>query len=226
VAPPEREQLVIGHTVLGRPIDAIRFTAPSYAKQHRPAAIVFGGIHGDEAASVLQAERLAEELIERPPGRATWIIPCLNVDGVLAGTKNNARDVDLNRHFAAKNWSPVTGKPGYFPGAAPETEPEVRALVELIASTGATRLIALHATYRCINWDGTGRALAEEMAALAPGYPVEADLGYPTPGSFGAKYGLDLDLEVVTVEVPYLTPDEQAWTDTRAALRWCVDLPT
>ena len=66
----------------------------------------------------------------------------------------------------------------------------------------------------------------ETVAALAPGYPAEADLGYPTPGSFGSKYGVDRGLEVVTVEVPYLTADEQAWLDTRAALRWCVDLPT
>jgi hypothetical protein len=30
----------------------------------------------------------------------------------------------------------------------------------------------------------------------------------------------------VTIEVPYLDVDEQAWLDTRAALRWAVDLPT
>jgi len=220
----DRDELVIGHTVLGRPIQAVRFAPPDYARDRAPA-VIFGGIHGDEPASVLQAERLADELVERPPGRLTWIVPCVNVDGILGGTKNNANDIDLNRHFAAANWS-ATGKPGYKPGTAPETEPEVRALVELITRAGATRLIALHATYRCFNWDGGGRALAEEMAALTPGYPASADLGYPTPGSFGSKYGTDLGLEVVTVEVPYLAVDEQAWIDTRAALRWCVDLPT
>jgi hypothetical protein len=35
-----------------------------------------------------------------------------------------------------------------------------------------------------------------------------------------------LGWEVVTVEVPYLEVDERAWTETRAALRWAVDLPT
>mgnify|MGYP003404306629 CR=1 FL=1 len=55
----------------------------------------------------------------------------MNPDAVLAGTKNNARDVDLNRHFAAKNWV-AEHKAGYFPGKAPETEPEVQALVALI----------------------------------------------------------------------------------------------
>jgi hypothetical protein len=50
-------------------------------------------------------------------------------------------------------------------------------------------------------------------------------MGYPTPGSFGTKYGIERGLEVVTLEVPYLDVDEQAWLDCRGALRWCVDLP-
>ena len=219
-----RDELVIGLSVLGRPIEAVRFRPPAYAKP-RPPAVLFGAIHGDEPASRLVLERLADELVERPPGRDTWIIPCVNVDGTLAGTKNNAHDVDLNRHFAAVNWT-AAFKPGYFPGTEPETEPEVRALVDVIAAARATRLVAVHATYRCFNWDGSGQALAEQMAQLAPDYPASADLGYPTPGSFGSKYGVDRGLEVVTVEVPYLTVDERAWTDIRAAMRWVVDLPT
>ena len=218
-----RDEVVIGTSVLGRPIPAVRFEPPEYARP-RPPAVLFGAIHGDEATTVLMLERLIEELVERPPGRVTWIVPCVNPDGVLAGTKNNARDVDLNRHFASANWT-AEHKAGYFPGTAPETEPEVRALVELIERAGATRLVALHATFRCMNWDGTGQALAEEMGRLA-GYPVEADLGYPTPGSFGSKYGVDRNLEVVTVEVPYLEVDERSWTENRTALRWAVDLPT
>lgn len=214
---------VIGTTVSGRPIEAIVFSPPRYAKP-RPPAIVFGAIHGDEPASRLQAERLIEELLDRPPGRETWIIPVVNVDGLLGGSKNNARDVDLNRNFAAANWV-ATYQGGYFPGATPESEPETQALASLIDRSGAERLIALHATFRVMNWDGRGQALAEEMARLA-GYPAAGDIGYPTPGSFGSKYGLDRGLEVVTVEVPYLEVDERAWTDTRTALRWALDLPS
>ena len=218
-----RRELTIGTTVLGRPIEATVYRPPSYARP-RPPAVIFGAIHGDEPSSALQAQRLIEELMDRPPGRETWIIPVLNVDGLLAGSKNNARDVDLNRNFAASNWA-ATHPAGYHPGAAPESEPETAALVAAIAKAGAERLIALHATYKVMNWDGRGRELAEEMARLS-GYPASPDLGYPTPGSFGSKYGLDLGLEVVTVEVPYLEADERAWDDTRTALRWAVDLPT
>lgn len=214
---------VIGTTVSGRPIEAIAFSPPRYAKP-RPPAIVFGAIHGDEPATQLQAERLIEELLDRPPGRETWIIPVVNVDGLLGGSKNNARDVDLNRNFAAASWV-ATYQGGYFPGATPESEPETQALATLIDRSGAERLIALHATYRVMNWDGRGQELAEEMARLA-GYPAAGDIGYPTPGSFGSKYGRDRGLEVVTVEVPYLEADERAWTETRTALRWALDLPS
>ena len=77
------------HSVLGRPIEAVHFVPPGYAKP-RPAAVLFGAIHGDEPASQLMLERLADELVERPPGRDTWIVPCLNVDGLAAGTRDNA----------------------------------------------------------------------------------------------------------------------------------------
>jgi protein MpaA len=215
-------EVVIGHSVLGRPIEAIHFTPPSYAKP-RPPALLFGAIHGDEAVTQLMLERLADELLERPPGRDTWIIPCLNVDGVLAGTRNNANDVDLNRNFASASWG--TGRrPGYNPGRAPEDQPETQCLVGLIERTQPDRMIALHAHYRMVNWDGTAEPLARELSERC-GYPVEHDMGYPTPGSFGTKYGVEQHHEVITLETPYLMPDEAAWIECRTALRWCVDLP-
>ncbi len=218
-----RRELVIGRTVLGRPIEAVHFTPPGYAKP-RPPAILFGAIHGDEAVTQLMIERLADELVERPPGRETWLVPCLNVDGVLAGTRNNANDVDLNRNFASASWG-TQRRPGYNPGAAAEDQPETQALVALIEQTGAHRLIAAHAMYRMVNWDGCAEPLAQELAARC-GYPVERDMGYPTPGSFGTKYGVELGREVITLEVPFVFPDdERAWLEMRTALRWCVDLP-
>jgi protein MpaA len=217
-----RRELVIGHTVLGRPIEAVHFTPPAYVRP-RPPALLFGAIHGDEAVTQLMLERLADELIERPPGRDTWIVPCLNVDGVLAGTRNNANDIDLNRNFAAASWG-IDRRPGYNPGRAAEDQPETQALVALIDRVRPHRLIALHSTFRMVNWDGAGEALACELSARC-GYPVVGDMGYPTPGSFGAKYGIEQNLEVITLEVPYLGIDEQAWVDCRTALRWSVDLP-
>lgn len=215
-------EVEVGRTVLGRPIMALHFVPPSYA-QPRPAAVLFGAIHGDEPVGVYCLGKLCQDLIERPPGRDTWIIPALNLDGLAGGSKNNANDVDLNRNFAASSWVPEH-RPGYFPGKAPESEPETQALVQLVDRVRARRLVALHSPYRVVNWDGSGRELAEAMAVLN-GYGASPDIGYPTPGSFGSRYGVDLGLEVVTLEIPFVD-DEDAWHQNRAALRLAVDLPT
>jgi len=216
-----RDELDIGRTVLGRPIVALRFAPADYARP-RPPALLFGAIHGDEPLGVHCLAELVGELCAQPPGRETWIVPALNLDGLSAGTKNNANDVDLNRNFAATSWS-AEHKAGYRPGPAPESEPETRALVALIERSGAERLVALHSPFRTVNWDGAGRELADAMAALN-GYGATSDIGYPTPGSFGAKYGVDRGLEVITLEIPFMS-EEQAWRENRAALRFCLDLP-
>ena len=149
-----RREVELGTTVLGRPIGAFHFTPPDYASA-KPAAILFGAIHGDEPLGVRCLGQLALELVARPPGRDTWLIPALNIDGLAAGSKNNANDVDLNRNFSAKNWV-ADHKAGYNPGSAPESEPESAVLAALIKRTGATRLIALHSPFsHCqLGWRG------------------------------------------------------------------------
>jgi len=216
-----RREIEIGRTVLGRPIMALHLAPAPYAAA-RPPALLFGAIHGDEPLGVHCLVQLIGELVAQPPGRNTWIIPALNLDGLAAGSKNNANDVDLNRNFAAANWG-GPHKPGYFPGPHAESEPEVQALVALIERSGAERLIALHSPFRTVNWDGRGRELAEAMASQN-GYGATGDIGYPTPGSFGCRYGIDLDLEVVTLEIPFLDEDD-AWRQNRGALRVALDLP-
>ncbi|HET6611842.1 MAG TPA: DUF2817 domain-containing protein [Kofleriaceae bacterium] len=215
-----REREIIGTSVLGRDIEAVRLSPPEYAKP-RPPAILFGAIHGDEPLGTSLLAQLLTELVARPPGRETWLVFALNPDGLAAGTKNNANDVDLNRNFAAKNWTAAHAA-GYFPGKAPESEPETQALVRLIERSGAQRLIALHSPYRTVNYDGSGRALAEIMAAKN-GYGASPDIGYPTPGSFGSRYGVDADLEVITLEVPFID-EAQAWQENRTALLAAVDI--
>jgi protein MpaA len=208
--------------VNGRPIRALRFHAPSIYAVSRPPAVLFGAIHGDEPLGVHCLLELARELEQMASSREVWIVPALNVDGLLAGKKNNAHDVDLNRNFDAENWDTVS-KPGYSGGPTPTSEPETQALVHLIDEVGAGRFVALHSPYRMVNWDGSGEALARRMAALN-GYKVTDNMGYPTPGSFGSLYGVDRGLEVITLEIPPMTADE-AWRENRAALRLAVELP-
>jgi murein peptide amidase A len=198
----------VGRSVDDRPILAARIAGAG------PAVVIFGVIHGDEPLGGALIRRLADELA--PGGREVWLVPVLNPDGQARGQKDNARGVDLNRNFPAQSWRREHPE-GYDPGAAPASEPETQALIALIERSGATRIVALHSPYRVVNWDGSGRELAERMAALN-GYGATGDIGYPTPGSLGSRYGHDLGLEVITLELPEID-EERAWRENRAALR-------
>lgn len=186
-APPWQR---FGASHAGRPLTARAWAGDA------PPVVLFGAIHGDEPLGVACLFALADALdAGAPHARAVVIAPIVNPDGLAAGRKNNARDVDLNRNWPARSWQRAHA-PGYDPGPAPASEPETRALAALIAAHGARRLIALHSPFDVVNFDGPAHALAARLAA------VYGDIGYPTPGSFGACYGVDAGCEVITLEIP------------------------
>jgi protein MpaA len=186
----------IGRSIEGRPIPGARFGGAG-----APLVIV-GGVHGDEPASV----EVVVELVSRRGATAAawpapvWIVPVLNPDGIARGSKNSARDVDLNRNFPARSFS-TAHAPGYFPGPAPLSEPESRALAELVDQQPVRGVVAVHAPFACINYDGPAADWAASVAA-ASGWPARADIGYPTPGSLGSWLGLDRSLPILTIELP------------------------
>jgi protein MpaA len=186
--------------------------------------LVVGGVHGDEPASVAAvielAHRISSGALTGGPAPPLLLVPALNPDGVARGRKNSARDVDLNRNFPARNFQ-TAHAPGYFPGAAPLSEPETRALAELIDREGVTAVVAVHAPFSCVNYDGPAAAWAAAVAA-ACGWPARGDLGYPTPGSLGSWLGVDRGLPILTLELPpgpYAGFGQQAAAALDAAVR-------
>jgi len=212
--------VIVGVSVGGRPIEAFDVAGTEAAEGL--GALVFGAIHGDEPGSAELCRRFVDGLRARPPRYRTIVIPVANPDGLAAGRKNNARDVDLNRNFAARNWVRAHDQ-GYDPGPTPASEPETVALVALIERWQPRALVAVHQPFRCVNWDGGGQGLADQMAA-ACGYPSVASVGYPTPGSFGSRYGVDDGRCVVTLELPRPVPDAD-WPGLLLALRCCTIFP-
>ena len=62
--------------------------------------------------------------------------------------------------------------------------------------------------------------------------PSELEFGYigrperASPGEgYPAAHTIEQNLEVITLESPYLVAEERGWLETRTALRWSVDLP-
>jgi murein peptide amidase A len=62
-----------------------------------PRFYVSTGMHGDEPAGPLAAQRLLE--LNRWPNADLWLLPCLNPTGLRAGTRNNAGGHDINRDY-------------------------------------------------------------------------------------------------------------------------------
>ncbi len=205
--------MIIGHSVEGRPIVA----------SGSGPLLLFGAIHGDEPHSA----ELCERFLSLEP--AAVVVPVVNPDGLARASKDNARGVDLNRNFLARNWS-AAHSPGYFPGERPLSEPESAALAQLIDQLKPRAIVSVHQPFRCVNWDGPAADLAAQMAKEC-GYPARASIGYPTPGSFGSAYGVDRGLPVITLELPGREPpvaDDDFAACLRAlerAMLWVACLP-
>lgn len=129
------------------------------------------------------------ELLE---GRRVFIIPEANPDRPHASARENARGVDLNRNFPAANYRGGRGH-----GSTPLSEPESRALRDLITEYEPDRIISLHQPLTCIDYDGPGEALACAMAAACD-LPLKKLGG--RDGSLGSWAGDMLGIPIVTVE--------------------------
>jgi len=174
--------------------------------------LIHAGIHGEEAETTIALSRALRLMTE--PSEHCAAVLAVNPDGLIRGTRGNASGVDLNRNFPTADWQsdPVFHRStlddprdvALSPGSGPGSEPEVRALVRLIEELKPEAVVALHAPLACID-DAKQGPLANWLAQRT-GLPLVADVGYPTPGSFGT-WGGERNLSVVTYEFPLATTD-------------------
>jgi len=168
--------------------------------------LVIAGIHGDEKAGVVIAHKLDSFLAERPYsviGRTVVILPIANPDGYIKNTRFNARNIDINRNFATFNRidNEVNGRGGM-------TEPESIALAKIINTYNPSKIISLHSTLACIDYDGPSEVVARRMSKKCS-LPVKK-LG-SRPGSLGSYAGLEKKIPMVTVE--FTAKDEKLDAD-------------
>lgn len=202
-----RDRGVIRHasSVYGTSVDGIPLTL-YLPDSGRADVLVLSAIHGDESETTVA---VSEALRCLPAGDLqAAVILCGNPDGMLRGTRGNARGVDLNRNFPTSNWSP---DPVFYksrandardialsPGSEPASEPETRALLSLIERLKPRAVVSLHSALACIDDSGAshlGRQLADRCAL-----PFLTEIGYPTPGSMGTWAG-EQGLNLVTLEL-------------------------
>ena len=164
--------MVIGHSATGRRLVATELGDGS----RRVAVLVVGCVHGDECAGTAITRRLRQAAV--PPGVDLWLVDNLNPDGAAAGTRSNARGVDLNRNFP---WSwHVTGadRTGLSAGTKRLSEPETRAAYGLITAVRPDITIWYHQRMALVDLSG-GDSRIQRAYATRVGLPVARLARYP-----------------------------------------------
>ena len=200
------QSFVFGYSSVGLPIPAFQFGSSSKpgasaSASPSPKILVVGGVHGDETEGVIAAHGLLDRFAKSfPYDLVLTLVPALNLDGVLAKTRANARGVDLNRNLPSNDWSADVADPRYWPGPSPNSEPESRALVTYLETERPDFILSLHSWKPMLNVNGDCQAEAQAIAACT-GYVITESIGYPTPGCLGTYAGLERQMPTLTYEI-------------------------
>jgi murein peptide amidase A len=150
-------RVVLGRSVGGRAIVAFVGGDPS-ASRH---VLVVGCIHGNEPAGTAITTVLTS--LRVPVGVELWVIPYLNPDGAVAGTRGNAHGVDLNRNFPW-HWRHLIGV--HYSGPKPLSEPESQLAYRLIVRVKPVVAIWFHQQLDLVDESGGSVAVERQFASL------------------------------------------------------------
>lgn len=172
-----------------------------------------GGVHGDEPEGVELANQFLVWLQKnnKTDFHSWFLIPCLNMDGYLKQERTNGNGVDLNRNFPSRDWSPHIKAPRYNPGRHPTSEPEVKALCQLIDHIRPQVIFHFHSWKPCVVYTGTPGKIWATAVAGESGYEVREDIGYPTPGSLGQYGWLEHKTPVICIEEQERSDIAEVW---------------
>lgn len=183
--------------------------------------LIIGVFHGEEP----QGEYLIDKFMKTDLSgikNKLYILPCLNPDGKSVNKRQNSNGVDLNRNFPAKNWK-KTEKNDYFGGEAPGSENETKFMVEILDEHKFDAILSIHAPFGTVNFDGPAKDLAVKISEIT-GYPVQEDIGYPTPGSFGTYAGRERQIPTITLELPENKTPETLWETNKKVFKYLSEI--
>ncbi len=157
--------------------------------------LIIGVFHGDEP----QGEELINRYMAGSNKSNLLFIPCLNPDGKLKSQRGNSHGIDLNRNFPTRNWE-WSEHGQYYGGVEAGSEIETKFVIDVLDKYKPSAVITLHTPYKIVNYDGPAQNLAGMISEIT-GYPVEPNIGYPTPGSFGTYAGVERNIPTITLEM-------------------------
>jgi hypothetical protein len=187
---------VIGESTKGRPIKAYCLGDP----EAKNVYLVLGQMHGDEPAGRLITR---DRLLNKDPVKdvALWVIPTMNPDGSIRGTRVNARGVDLNRNFPSKTWVKQGKGTRYWSGPRPASEPETRAIVRFFSKIQPRTIVSIHQPLSSVDFSGGSKAVTQWLAKELD-LPV-AHIKVSGGGTMTSWYNAEYPKKTaVTVELP------------------------
>lgn len=205
----------IGYSVQGRPITAHYFGSGD------EVFLFTGGIHGSELSSTTTMDAWVAYLYNNahtlPASIQVVVVPSVNPDGIAAGTRNNAHNVNLARNFPAVNRASdietATGVLVGGGGTAPGSEPEAAALLTLTNTLKPRLAVSFHAQGSLVgaNKYGDSVAIGERYAQMVGYktmfYSAEAVMGYSITGEYEEWVGEAFGTPAILIELPRLTGD-------------------
>lgn len=212
-------ELESGSSLEGNPIPVFKtdIKAPKYL-------YLLGGVHGDEVEGVYVLKELFQWLKNEHTLKdlPMIVVPIVNVDGYKNGTRVNAHLVDLNRNLPTKDWSGKFKEAKYNPGPSALSEPENQFLVKLMDKYKPGFILSFHTWKPILNYNGNCKDVAEFLNQFN-NYPMDSDIGYPTPGSMGTFAVEKYNSAVLTFECPELKTHRESlkeiWKENEEGLK-------
>ncbi|MFM8563478.1 MAG: M14 family zinc carboxypeptidase [Acidimicrobiia bacterium] len=216
--PPTEVTTAIGTTVEGRPIEVIHRLDTTGATlspddPSRVLVLVVGVIHGNEQAGLdVVSELRTMDTAEIPANVDLYLMPALNVDGLVADRRQNANGVDLNRNFPY-NWGPIAQLGNWeYAGPAAASEPETQAMVAFVDDLRPDLTVWFHQdAFSIAPSSGPDQQVREEYARLT-GLPLEGVPGgtYTGVAATWQRRTYDSDTAFIVELGPTLAPGEAA----------------
>jgi len=162
-------------------------------------------IHGTEVIGTTLFNELIDALYEHPEwlsDRTIYLMKLANPDGVIAGIRGNSQNIDINRNFPTTNF----GR-GWFNGDAPLSTQEAVVLMNFFVEVQPSRVLTIHQPLNGIDYDGPAKELAQELSDLSD---IRVHRLGSRSGSLGSFVGKDLQIPIITLEIPGYANDRSS----------------
>ena len=149
---------IIGHSVQGRRITLVRIGDAAAPRK----VLVVGCIHGNEPAG----RGIVADLVRATPApdAQLLLVRDMNPDGFAHRARANAHGVDLNRN-SPEHWAGA--------GARPWSEPETRAIRDLVLREQPTLSLYYHQPFGLVDVPEGGRPEAARRYSELVGLPLK-----------------------------------------------------